>query len=137
MSLCLTGTLKGDKLLKEEQLFSEVLSVILAEPDVEGIGLFFDTDQFHTYSTLRAGSANLTEALRYLLELQYGAITDIQLNEELQKIADGYKFVIETTKELFGPYAYTVCTYNLYYIQCIIYILYNTECNIYYIIYRV
>ena len=64
----LLGTLEGDKLLKEEQLFSEVSAVIFSEPDVEGIGLFFDRDQFTTMTT------------------------------------DGDVF----TKELFGPYAFTV-----------------------------
>lgn len=53
-----TGTLRGDKLLKEDQLFSEVISVVLAEPDIEGIGLFFDTDQFKTLKTDRAADGS-------------------------------------------------------------------------------
>lgn len=67
--LCLSpGILKGDKLLKEEQLFSEVLSVVLADPDVRGIGLFFDTDQFKTIKTERAddNTSKFTKMTRQL-----------------------------------------------------------------------
>ena len=42
--------------MKEEQLFSEVLAVSLAEPDIEGIGLLFDIDQYQSFPSLDASS---------------------------------------------------------------------------------
>lgn len=60
LSLSVVGTLRGDKLLNEDQLFSEVISVVLADPDIEGIGLFFDTDQFKTLKTGRAADGSST-----------------------------------------------------------------------------
>ena len=42
--------------MKEEQFFSEVLAVSLAEPDIEGIGLLFDIDQYQSFPSLDASS---------------------------------------------------------------------------------
>lgn len=50
-------------------MYAEVLGVILAEPDIEGIGLLFDTDQFQTYPTLDAGSKVRITRLYYNLHL--------------------------------------------------------------------
>lgn len=82
------------------------MSVILAEPDVEGIGLMFDTEQFDTYQTLRAGSKDLEVALRRLLESVEGTVTPLRLKEEMENIRNGNPYVQEVTRELFAPYAY-------------------------------
>ena len=87
---------------------------MLAEPDVEGIGLLFDTDQFQTYDTLRVGSKNLREALRALLQASRGAVDDDDLDAEMEKIRNGNIFVQEVTRELFGPYAYQVGKFYRY-----------------------
>lgn len=80
--------------------------MVLADPDVQGIGLMFDTDQFNTYATLRAGSTDLREALKLLLLADLGKVDDARLDLEMKKIKDGTRFKQEVTKELFGPYAY-------------------------------